>query len=112
MLNALEQRLPSALMAPTEDLAQQTTPPSALLEGMPVAGAPPCRQHEAGERRSNLSACAWARLLIIVGTHALLEDRVQFHKLGLVVIDEQTLRGGAAGTPVAKGLRGSSAMGW
>jgi ATP-dependent DNA helicase RecG len=41
------------------------------------------------QRRDALDAIASGRAGLIVGTHALLEESVEFHRLGLVVIDEQ-----------------------
>jgi ATP-dependent DNA helicase RecG len=44
---------------------------------------------KAAERKSLLKALHVGEVHILVGTHALLEDRVVFQNLGLVVIDEQ-----------------------
>ena len=44
---------------------------------------------KAAKRREVLQSLADNQLKIIIGTHALIEDRVQFNNLGLVVIDEQ-----------------------
>ena len=44
---------------------------------------------KAAERREILRRLASGEILILVGTHALIEDRVQFDNLGMVVIDEQ-----------------------
>ena len=90
MLIALDNGFQSALMAPTEILAQQHYATlSRFLEGMPVVVRLLTGSTKAAERRSILTALRMGEVHIIVGTHALLEDRVQFHKLGLVVIDEQ-----------------------
>ena len=90
MLIALYNGYQSALMAPTEILAQQHHATiSRFLEGMPVVVRLLTGSTKAAERRSILAALRMGEVHIIVGTHALLEDRVQFHKLGLVVIDEQ-----------------------
>jgi ATP-dependent DNA helicase RecG len=43
----------------------------------------------AGERRARLDALADGRAHIAIGTHALIQETVRFHRLGLVVIDEQ-----------------------
>lgn len=80
----------AVLMAPTTVLAiqhQQTL--SRLLEasGEPVAlltGATP-----AAQRRQILSRLASGEIKLLVGTHALIEDRVIFHRLALAVTDEQ-----------------------
>ena len=90
MLLALDNGFQSALMAPTEILAQQHFATiSRFLEGMPVVVRLLTGSTKAAARRSILAALNAGEVHILVGTHALLEDRVVFNKLGLVVIDEQ-----------------------
>jgi ATP-dependent DNA helicase RecG len=90
MLIALDNGFQAAMMAPTEILAQQHfVTMGRLLEGMPVTIRLLTGNTKAAERRSILAALKAGELHIIVGTHALLEDRVVFQRLGLVVIDEQ-----------------------
>ncbi len=90
MLIALDNGFQSALMAPTEILAQQHHATlGRFLEGMPVEVRLLTGSTKAAARRSILAALKAGEVHIVVGTHALLEDRVQFNKLGLVVIDEQ-----------------------
>ena len=90
MLLALDNGFQSALMAPTEILAQQHFHSiSRMLEGMPVVVRLLTGSTRTAERRSILTALQAGEVHIVVGTHALLEDRVQFQRLGLVVIDEQ-----------------------
>ncbi|MBL7980477.1 MAG: ATP-dependent DNA helicase RecG [Flavobacteriales bacterium] len=90
MLIALDNGFQAALMAPTEILAQQHFHSiSRMLEGMPVVLRLLTGSTRTAERRSILTALQAGEVHIIVGTHALLEDRVQFQRLGLVVIDEQ-----------------------
>lgn len=90
MLIALDNGFQSALMAPTEILAQQHfNTICRFLEGMPVVVRLLTGNTRTAERRSILTALQHGEVHIIVGTHALLEDRVQFQRLGLVVIDEQ-----------------------
>lgn len=90
MLIALDNGFQSALMAPTEILAQQHHATlTRLLGGMPVTVRLLTGSTKQAERKSILAALAMGQVHIIVGTHALLEDRVVFDKLGLVVIDEQ-----------------------
>ncbi|MBK8226035.1 MAG: ATP-dependent DNA helicase RecG [Flavobacteriales bacterium] len=90
MLIALDNGFQAALMAPTEILAQQHfSTLSRLLEGMPVVVRLLTGSTKQAERRSILRALRAGEVHIIVGTHALLEDRVVFDRLGLVVIDEQ-----------------------
>ncbi|MBK9512131.1 MAG: ATP-dependent DNA helicase RecG [Flavobacteriales bacterium] len=90
MLIALDNGFQAALMAPTEILAQQHFHSiSRMVEGMPVVVRLLTGNTRTAERRSILSALKAGEVHILVGTHALLEDRVQFQRLGLVVIDEQ-----------------------
>ena len=90
MLIALDNGFQSALMAPTEILAQQHHATlTRLLGSMPVTVRLLTGSTRQAERKSILAALAMGQVHIIVGTHALLEDRVVFDKLGLVVIDEQ-----------------------
>ena len=90
MLIAMDNGFQAALMAPTEILAQQHyNTLSNFLKDMPVVVRLLTGSTKAGERRSILTALRMSEVHILVGTHALLEDRVVFNKLGLVVIDEQ-----------------------
>lgn len=90
MLMALDNGCQACLMAPTEILAQQHYAGIAsLLEpaGIPVAlltGSTPARERKIlHEKLTN------GTQKILIGTHALIEDTVQFKNLGLSVIDEQ-----------------------
>jgi ATP-dependent DNA helicase RecG len=80
----------SALMSPTELLAAQhyrTLLPLAKAAGLGIAlltGKQP-----AAERRAILAGIADGGTSIIVGTHALFQSGVEFHNLGLTVVDEQ-----------------------
>jgi ATP-dependent DNA helicase RecG len=82
--------LQAALMAPTELLAEQhfkNLDGWFRQLGIPVAlitGSQPART-----RRSALEAAASGEVKIIVGTHALFQEAVEFHRLGLVIVDEQ-----------------------
>ncbi len=90
MLIALDNGFQGAIMAPTEILAQQHFMSiSRMLQGMPIVVRLLTGSTRAAERRSLLTALSMGEVHILVGTHALLEDRVVFHRLGLVVIDEQ-----------------------
>jgi ATP-dependent DNA helicase RecG len=90
MLLAIDNGFQSCLMAPTEILAQQHfTTITDLLKGLPIAlhlltGSVPVR-----ERRHILQGLADGSLSIIIGTHALIEEVVQFKNLGLAIVDEQ-----------------------
>ncbi|MCB9184321.1 MAG: ATP-dependent DNA helicase RecG [Flavobacteriales bacterium] len=90
MLIALDNGYQAALMAPTEILAQQHFATiTRMLGDMPVVVRLLTGSTKQGERKSLLTALRMGEVHIIVGTHALLEDRVVFDRLGLVVIDEQ-----------------------
>jgi ATP-dependent DNA helicase RecG len=90
MLIALDNGFQSAMMAPTEILAQQHHASiSRFLKDMPVVVRLLTGSTKAAERKSILTALRMGEVHILVGTHALIEDKVVFGKLGLVVIDEQ-----------------------
>lgn len=85
-----EAGLQSCLMAPTEILAEQhfknaekSLVPLGMRLGL-LTGTT-----KAAERKELLAALAEGRLDLLIGTHALIEDEVKFHQLGLVIIDEQ-----------------------
>lgn len=93
MLAVAENGGQSALLAPTEVLAAQhfrsivaTLGPDRAARLRPVLLT---GQLGAAERRKTLLAIASGQSRIVVGTHALLGDKVQFVDLGLVVVDEQ-----------------------
>ncbi len=91
MLIALDNGYQACLMAPTEILAEQHYDTfRSMLADMPVrvellTGA------VKGKRRRDpiLEGTRTGEVHILIGTHAVLEDSVEFHRLGLVVIDEQ-----------------------
>ncbi len=90
MLIAADNGFQSCLMAPTEILAQQHYSSLAeLLKEMPVEVAILTGSTKAVERRRILKGLEEDTIHFVVGTHALIEDPVQFKKLGLAVIDEQ-----------------------
>lgn len=90
MLIALDNGFQSALMAPTEILAQQHHATIArFLDGLPIEVRLLTGNTKTAERKSILTALRMGAVHVVIGTHALLEDRVVFDKLGLVVIDEQ-----------------------
>jgi ATP-dependent DNA helicase RecG len=90
MLLAMDNGFQSCLMAPTEILAQQHYQTiSRLLEGMGIEVGLLTGSTKASERKILHESLAAGRMLILVGTHALIEDVVNFQNLGLVVIDEQ-----------------------
>ncbi len=79
-----------ALMAPTEILARQHYNKSAeLLASINVKVGLLTGRSKKSERNDLLTALADGSLDILIGTHAMLEDTVQFQALGLAIIDEQ-----------------------
>ncbi|MCY7233822.1 ATP-dependent DNA helicase RecG [Streptococcus dysgalactiae] len=80
--------LQSALMVPTEILAEQHY--DSLIKLFPnLSIAILTSGMKASEKRTALAAIADGSVDMIVGTHALIQDAVQYHKLGLVITDEQ-----------------------
>ncbi|MEP6571101.1 MAG: ATP-dependent DNA helicase RecG [Gemmatimonadota bacterium] len=90
MLLAMENDFQTALMAPTELLAEQhaatLTTLLAPLDIRPEVLLGRLTTAEKIARRAQLST---GQVRIVVGTHALLQESVSFKRLGLVVIDEQ-----------------------
>jgi ATP-dependent DNA helicase RecG len=77
-------------MAPTEILARQHfASMTRFAEGIGVKVAILTGSSKAKERKASLAGIASGEVDILIGTHALIEDRVQFANLGYVVIDEQ-----------------------
>lgn len=90
MLLAVDNGFQACIMAPTEILARQHFASfQRLLQGLPIRVAILTGASKAKERRTALEGIASGDIDILVGTHALIEDRVQFQNLGFVVIDEQ-----------------------
>ncbi len=90
MLMALDNGFQACLMAPTEILAfQHAESVSAMLNGLDVKAGLLTGSTRQSERRNILSELKQGSLQVIIGTHALIEDVVEFEKLGMVVIDEQ-----------------------
>jgi ATP-dependent DNA helicase RecG len=80
----------SALMAPTEILARQHYEKlGPLLQTAGVAAVLLTGRDTNGQRREKLAALASGQAQVAIGTHALFQDAVRFHKLALAVIDEQ-----------------------
>ncbi|MEU8912395.1 helicase-related protein [Streptomyces nigrescens] len=101
MLGVVDSGGQAAMLAPTEVLAQQhhrsiTEMMGKLAEGGMLGGAERGTKvvlltgsMGAAARRQALLDLVTGEAGIVVGTHALIEDKVQFHDLGLVVVDEQ-----------------------
>ncbi|MDO5768880.1 MAG: ATP-dependent DNA helicase RecG, partial [Psychrobacter sp.] len=87
---ALDSGWQVAVMAPTEILAEQHLLNfKAWFETIGVGVGWLAGKQTAKQRREALSAVVDNDVQIVVGTHALFQEKVQFAKLGLVIIDEQ-----------------------
>lgn len=90
LVKAVKSGYQGAFMAPTEILAgQHYITISKLLESMGIRIALLTGSTAAKESRRILEQIGSGDIDIVVGTHALLEDKVVFSRLGLVVTDEQ-----------------------
>ncbi len=90
MLLAVDNGYQACMMAPTEILARQHFATfTRMLDGLGVRVAVLTGSSRQRERRKALLGIASGEVQILIGTHALIEDRVQFDNLGFVVIDEQ-----------------------
>ena len=79
-----------ALMAPTEILAEQHFRKLlAWLEPLGITTAWLTGTQKAKERRAMLALIESGEAKLVVGTHAIIQTKVKFHKLALAVIDEQ-----------------------
>ena len=90
MLIAIDNGFQACIMAPTEILAEQHLATiNEFLEGMDIR-VELLTGIVKGKRRQNvLDGLADGSVNILVGTHAVIEDSVQFNNLGLAVVDEQ-----------------------
>lgn len=90
MLMAIDNGFQACLMAPTEILAQQHyLGISELVENLPVEVALLTGSVKTADRREIHQKLEAGDLHILIGTHALLEDKVKYKNLGLAVVDEQ-----------------------
>jgi ATP-dependent DNA helicase RecG len=90
MLSAVEAGAQAALLAPTEILARQHL--ATLLSQVVAVGARVAiltGREKGRARESVLMGLADGSINILVGTHAIFQEKVAYKKLGLVVIDEQ-----------------------
>ncbi len=90
LIIALQNGYQGALMAPTELLAEQHyLVLSRMLEPLGVRMALLTGSLRGNERERIYAELAGGRTQLVVGTHALIQEGVEFEKLGLVVVDEQ-----------------------
>ena len=90
LLCAIQSGYQGALMVPTEILAEQHTYNlSELLEPLGLKVVLLKSDLPKTERDETLAAIADGSAHVVVGTHALIQEGVEFHQLGLVIIDEQ-----------------------
>ena len=90
MLLAAESGYQAALMAPTEILAEQHWRRlSLLVEPLGIETVLLTGGLSAKERKKALAAIASGRARLVIGTHALIQEGVEFNQLGFVVVDEQ-----------------------
>jgi ATP-dependent DNA helicase RecG len=79
-----------ALMAPTEILAEQHFRKLiGWLEPLGITTAWLTGSQKAKERRAMLALIASGEAALVIGTHAVIQDKVVFHRLALAIIDEQ-----------------------
>jgi ATP-dependent DNA helicase RecG len=90
MLIAIDNGFQACVMAPTEILANQHYESiSRFLEGLGLNIALLTGSTKRSERKPIHEGLLEGNIHILIGTHALIEDEVQFKRLGFVVIDEQ-----------------------
>jgi len=90
MLIALDNGFQACIMAPTEILANQHFDTlKEFLKGLPITVNLLTGSTKQAARKEIHAGLMSGNLRILIGTHAVIEDKVQFQNLGLVVIDEQ-----------------------
>lgn len=90
MLLAVDNGFQSVMMAPTEILAEQhLSTIREFLKGMDVRTELLTGIVKGKKRKEVMAGLISGDVKILVGTHAVIEENVQFHNLGLAVIDEQ-----------------------
>jgi ATP-dependent DNA helicase RecG len=90
MLTAVEAGAQAALLAPTEILSRQHYETlSRQLAGLPVNVAILTGREKGRVREATLMGLADGSIDILVGTHAIFQQAVQYRRLGLAVVDEQ-----------------------
>ncbi|PRO65329.1 DNA helicase RecG [Alkalicoccus urumqiensis] len=90
LLAAVRSGYQGALMVPTEILAEQHAQSLAeLFENSGIRTAHLSGSSKTKAKRETLEKLAAGEIDIIIGTHALIQEGVDFHRLGLVITDEQ-----------------------
>ena len=90
MLLAIDNGFQAAIIAPTEILViQHFNAIQELLQKMNISVALLTGSSKVKKRREIHEGLENGKLNILIGTHALLEDKVKFHNLGIAIIDEQ-----------------------
>lgn len=90
MLIATDNNFQSVLMAPTEILAQQHyNSISEVIKDLPINIRLLTGSTKGKERKEILGSAEDGSLHILIGTHAVIEEKVQFKNLGFAVVDEQ-----------------------
>jgi ATP-dependent DNA helicase RecG len=90
LVQAAQAGFQAAFMAPTELLAEQhmeTLYP--ILSQMGIRCALYIGNARAAHKKKTLSEMALGQAQVLIGTHALIQEGVQFHNLGLAIVDEQ-----------------------
>ncbi len=89
-LQAIESGYQAVLMAPTEILAEQHFLTfSTWLQSLGISLGFLSSKVKGKKRASTLQNLASGETQLIIGTHALFQEEVSFHKLGLIIVDEQ-----------------------
>ena len=90
LLQAVENNFQAAIMAPTEILARQHLQNfTQYLESLHIQIAYLSGSQNTQERREQISLIESGKAKVVIGTHALFQDSVNFKDLSLVIIDEQ-----------------------
>lgn len=90
MLLAIDNGFQTCMMAPTEILARQHyVSIKEMLRDLAVPVELLTGSTKAKERKRVLAGLGEGSIQILIGTHAVIEDKVQFHNLGIVIVDEQ-----------------------
>ncbi len=90
VLQAIASGYQAAMMAPTELLAEQHfNTLSAWFEPLSIPVIYLSGKLSKSDHAEQLCRIAEDRPLLVVGTHALFQEKVRFHRLGLIIIDEQ-----------------------